>query len=458
MSLRFRLNLLITLLFALILILGAVLVIHNARRAVYEEIQSTANLTLQLIEVAFASASTEQQSEVQTRLVEQISHFERSRHLDIELRKSIGTASSPPRNTERPIRADAPRWFVHLVAPEPLEFKRTLSATGIPFTEIIVQANPSDEITEAWKEARGVLGLLLLFILLANGLVFFTIGRALQPIDAILKALDGIEQGDYRSRLPTFNLPELDGISQKFNHMAEVLQQSREENRYLTQHSLAIQEAERRHLARELHDELGQSISAIKAVAVSLNNPQNGTSAPTQDRAQAIISFSTHMYDVVSNMMRRLRPVVLDELGLVAALQDTIDDWNAHHEDVFCRFRTEGALNDLGEAINISIYRIIQESLTNIAKHAKATEVDITLKLADDMANGDHVESTKRVQLMIRDNGQGFELESTRPGLGLLGMRERAAALNGEFVLASSSGTGVALRVTIPLEPKTRGE
>ncbi|MCI0591080.1 MAG: histidine kinase, partial [Gammaproteobacteria bacterium] len=316
------------------------------------------------------------------------------------------------------------------------------------------------EITEAWEEARAVLGLLLLFTILANGLVFFTIGRALQPIDAILKALDRIERGDYRSRLPSFTLPELDVISQKFNDMAEVLQQSRKDNRYLTQRSLAIQEAERRHLAHELHDELGQSISAIKAVAVSLNRPEKRNSASMRDRAQAIISFSSHMYDVVRNMMRRLRPVVLDELGLVAALQDTIDDWNVHHEEVFCRFETAGALHDLGEAVNISIYRIVQESLTNIAKHSKASKVDIALELVDgahgtdSKTHRDNGGSLRRVELVIQDNGQGFHLHKTRPGLGLLGMRERAEALNGEFVLESSPGAGVALQVTIPIEAK----
>ncbi len=290
--------------------------------------------------------------------------------------------------------------------------------------------------------------LLLLFAVLANILVYVTLGRGLAPIDSILKGLDGIEQGDYRLRLPKFNLPELSRISDKFNHMAEVLQKSRVENQLLMQRSLAIQEDERRHLAQELHDELGQTITAIKAVAVSIENQPDMNKSSITNSAQTIVKFSNHMFDVANNMIRRLRPVALDELGLVVALQNMVDDWNERHEDLFCHFNFEGEFNDLEEKIKINLYRIVQESLTNIDKHAHATDVDIQL-INSRAANKGNI--TNQIYLTIQDDGVGFVLNRVTTGMGLLGMRERTEALEGEFTVQSAINEGVKLKVTIPI-------
>ena len=141
-----------------------------------------------------------------------------------------------------------------------------------------MRADPGDEIAESWDDARPLLLLVLGVSIIANGLLYVVIGRWLRPVERIVAAMDGIEQGDYRARLPAFELPELANVASKFNHMAEVLERSREQNRHLAQQTLAIQEGERRALAHELHDELGQSISAINAVAVSIAQASRGRS------------------------------------------------------------------------------------------------------------------------------------------------------------------------------------
>jgi two-component system sensor histidine kinase UhpB len=130
------------------------------------------------------------------------------------------------------------------------------------------------------------------------------IGRWLKPVERIVAAMDGIEQGDYRARLPAFELPELATVAGKFNRMAEVLERSREENRQLAQQSIAIQEAERRALAHELHDELGQSIAAINAVAASIE------AGAARSGAATIAEIGARMHAVVRGMLRRLRPVL----------------------------------------------------------------------------------------------------------------------------------------------------
>jgi len=443
MSLRFRLNMLITLLFALILLAASFYVINNARTSVKEEMQSVSKLTLQLIEIALMSNSTSNTFEIQQSVLENIANLESTRHLEIELYKTGNIGSMVPVRIIQTINAQAPDWFVRMVKPQPVEYRRVFRESLTAYTEILIRANPSDEITEVWNETRGVLGLLVLFAVLANVLVYISLGRGLAPIESILKGLDGIERGEYQRRLPRFKFPEFSRISEKFNNMAEVLQTSRDENRLLTQKSLAIQEDERRILAQELHDEFGQSITAIKAVLASIEQTKHQDSEALKNSARIIGTFSDRMYEVARRMMRQLRPAILDEFGLISALQDMIDDWNSRHEDVFCRFEFNGKFDELGEEVNISIYRVIQESLTNIIKHAQATDVTVCLeRVKNDPAY------TFGVKLLIKDNGIGFD-ETNHRGLGLLGMRERVEALKGSFAMKSATNEGVEILVSL---------
>ena len=447
MSLRFRLNMLITLLFALILLAGSFYVINNARTAVHDEMRSVARLTSQLIEIALLNAAGSSHHDIQKNVLDKIANLESTRHLEIELYKTGNLGNAIPVKILSTITADAPEWFVRLVKPSPVEYRRIFRTSETIYTEILIRANPSDEITEVWGETKGVLGLLILFAVLVNILVYISLGRGLAPIESILKGLDGIEQGEYQLRLPKFKFPELSRISEKFNNMAEVLQKSRDENRLLTQKTLAIQEDERRRLAQELHDEFGQSITAIKAVAASIGQAGHQDRELLQSRAGTIATFSDRMYEVARRMMRQLRPATLDEFGLISALQDMIDDWNTRHEEAFCHFEFKGKFDELGEAVIISIYRIVQESLTNIVKHAEASDVTVNLNRVE--RDEDHDELYKSgIQLLIEDNGTGFDV-STPWGLGLLGMRERIEALNGTFVMKSGINKGVEIIVTL---------
>lgn len=445
MSLRVRLNLLITMMFLLVLSAGAMLVIHYARRAVEEETRSTANLTLNLLEVALAGRPP-QVNPLEV-IFEHLARFEETRHLHIDLVRPDGTREIgyPPPSTSR--AAEAPDWFVRLVTPPPLRLTRNIATAESYGLQVVIEADPADEIGEAWKEARALLGLLVVFSLLANGLIFFTLGRWLKPIDSILMALDNIERGDYKSRLPSIGLPELQVIVEKFNQMAEVLERSRAQNRLLAQKSLAIQEQERRYLAHELHDELGQSVSAIKALAVSIGQ-RTADQPEIAQSTQTIVDTSQRIYDVVRGMMRRLRPVILDELGLVPALQNVVDEWNDRHEEAFCRLSVDGDLSGLTDEAKINVFRIVQEALTNIAKHARATQVEIVFRRAVLDMDG----MRKVLELVIADNGIGFDERRTTAGLGLLGMRERTEALNGRFELQTAPGTGMRIRIVLPME------
>jgi two-component system, NarL family, sensor histidine kinase UhpB len=431
MSLRVRLNLLLSVMFVTILVLGTVLVIGNARRAVLEETESTARLALQLLEVAYDAADSTGVAALQTRLRDQLGELESARHLQVllvegghELELTGGRA--PP--------VAAPQWFARLVEPGATELRRPFRGQGRAAAEIVVRADPGDEIAESWDDARPLLLLVLVVSIIANGLLYFVIGRWLKPVERIVAAMDGIEQGDYRARLPAFELPELATVAGKFNRMAEVLERSREENRHLAQQSIAIQEAERRALAHELHDELGQSIAAISAVAASIEGGAARSGAAT------IAEIGARMHAVVRGMLRRLRPVLLDEFGLTRALEDLVDGWNERHAEAFCRLVVRGGFDDLRDDSGISLYRVVQECLTNASKHSRATEVGVEL---DRTSSGGS-------RLVVTDNGAGFDAAVTRPGLGLLGMRERSEALGGTLKVEAAVGKGVRLTIELP--------
>ncbi len=446
MSLRFRLNVLISLMFVLMLCAGALLIIRNSQSAVAEETNSAAELTLGLMEVALNSMPGAQRRTQIRLLISRLEQVEQPRHSHVEFRGSDGVIL-PSRSVGHGKSADAPAWFVDLLAVQAQEFRRTIRVGEQALGELVVRADPAGEITEAWEETRTALSLLFVFTVLANVLVYISIGRALRPIDAILKGLENIELGDYRARLAEIQPAEFGRVSAAFNRMAEVLENSRKQNRELTQKSLAIQEEERRRLAQELHDEMGQAISAIKAVALSID--EHSRREHVIERLRTIATVSDEVYSNVRRMMQQLRPAILDELGLVSAMAQLIDDWNERHSDCFCRFIRDGDDPGIDGDLSISLYRVVQEALTNVAKHARATEVEVELKFV--------AMPQTFVDLSIQDNGEGVDPDQVSLGLGLLGIQERTAAMNGRFRMDGRPGKGLHIDIRVPLSSVKNG-
>lgn len=441
MSLNLRLNLAIFAPCVLVLLLGTVLIIANARKSVAQETEASAALLLQLLTAVTASGEAPTRQELYGALAAGFTELDNVRHVDIALLGGEAALLSQATHMASGPDTHAPSWFSRLVAPPPQEYRRRLSGPGLPYSEIAIRADGRDEIAEAWRESRVALGLLLLMAALVFGLVTFTVRRALAPVDQVLGALAVVERGEYSVRLPQFDLPEMRRLAQGFNRMTEVLEAQRRENRDLTKRSLSIQESERRHLARELHDELGQSVSAIKAIAVSIAR-QDDAEGGRRDRAEAIVAACNRIYDTVRAMMNRLRPAVVDELGLRLGLERIVDDWNTHHDDAFCRL-SMNCIDELDEEIRIGAYRIVQEGLTNVAKHAGPAEVDVWLSV--DERDGGRV-----LSLQMRDDGTGFDPAARPAGLGLAGMRERVESLGGEMRIDAAPGRGVDIHIAVP--------
>lgn len=434
MSLLLRLSVVVFGILLLSAAVGAYHLVANVTRAVSDEMNSSLELTTMLLRLQVDGVGGGQLGSI-VEWRERLAGLRNSRHLRLAL-AAPGASTSLGRATPERV-AGVPHWFVHMVAPRGHELVRTIPLGGEG--QVIVRADPADEIVEAWRETRLALAVLAGFGLVATALVHVVLRRALAPLAALSNALQRFEAGDYDVRLRPSGVPDIDRATESFNHMAGVLSVSRSEMARLAQEALAIREEERRHLAQELHDGLGQSISAIKALAVSIER-KSVAEGGTGTSAAMIANVSTGMYDQVRSMMARLRPPILDELGLVSALGSMIDDWNAHHEDVFCSFEHVGPVPALSADGAINVFRIVQEALTNVARHAQATTVSVRLR------------TERRACLLdIEDDGRGFDPPAVRRGLGLLGIDERVRAMGGTLSLATVPGRGTKFAIVIPL-------
>jgi two-component system sensor histidine kinase UhpB len=219
------------------------------------------------------------------------------------------------------------------------------------------------------------------------------------------------------------------------------------ENRQLAHEHLRIQESERKHLARELHDELGQYLNAIKLDALSLGEAGATDALAVARSAERITLAADHMYGVASDMIRRLRPAGLDELGLLAALENCVDQWRQRLPGTHFTLSFSGNLDQLGELQNLTVYRLIQEGLTNSYKHSGAAHIDIGLR-REAAAAGD------QLVLTLADDGKGFDAVATRAsrGFGLSGMRERVEVMGGELSVESVPGQGFAFEARWPAQ------
>lgn len=224
------------------------------------------------------------------------------------------------------------------------------------------------------------------------------------------------------------------------------------ENRLLTQSLFKVQEEERRHLARELHDELGQWLTAIFAEAKAIaNSVSQGSGIYTG--AQAISDSVGKMHDVVHDLLHQLRPALLDMLGLADSLRELKKQWCSHHPETSCELVLEGEFGGLSETVNITVYRIVQEALSNISSHAHASRAQVRLRREQD-----ETAATDTLWLSVEDNGRGYNPNQQFGGLGLLGMRERAIAAGGEFTSRSAPGHGTHIDIRLPLKQPEQGE
>ncbi|MGA3303126.1 MAG: histidine kinase [Methylovirgula sp.] len=362
----------------------------------------------------------------------------------VAYRSPAGAIQQRVCNGREPGETDAPRLFSAIYAAifKPgAEITQPILVHNQVKGEAIVGLDPQSLIAQSWQQTSGLLIVMGVTLAALCLLVYAALARALRPTRAIKAGLERLAANDLSARLPDFDLAELSAIGAVFNSLAEQLQTTLAERNELTRRLIAVQDDERRHLARELHDEFGQCLAAIGAVAAAAGQTAEKDCPALLPDCQSIARTSAHMMDMLRGTLIRLRPPDVDELGLAANLESLVAGWNNR-----CRGRTRFELEVLGNvdalpsSFGASLYRIAQEAITNAAKHAEATRVGLKLEMRE----------SEEIALSVEDNGKSTEADmAQKSGLGLTGMRERIAALGGRLAFETRAPSGLILHAVI---------
>jgi signal transduction histidine kinase len=372
--------------------------------------------------------------------------------------------------------AAPPAWFLALsagVLAGRADVERAVVYRGKTHGTLLVTTATEAMLASLWKDVSGMLGLTALLIAAICVLQYVAIGRALRPTRDILAGLDRLSQGDLSCRLPSFRLIELRRISEVFNALAENLDRTTRERTALAGKLVDQQERERSHLARELHDELAQTLSAISAAAASIRTTAEAECPALVSEAAQLSGLSMAMMKSLRATLQDLRPPEINDFGLAASLLSLAKSQERlAGGKLRIQLKVDDDLQDVPSTAASHIYRIVQEGLTNIGKHANASRASVAIDFRPETPD-QAMPGRRWLALTIEDdgcgrsdhgtavegegesNGKGAEKsERNEGGLGLIGMRERAAALGGQLDVVQLDH-GFRLQAMIPIGART---
>ena len=340
-----------------------------------------------------------------------------------------------------------------LAAPESFAaLYRALFRPGEPISKpIVIEGNPrgvaeasfdsATQIGQSWREASRLLSIMAVALAGLCVAVYAALARALRPTQAIRAGLQQLAANDLSARLPRFDLAELSAVSEVFNTLAQRLQATLTERNALTRKLIDAQDEERRRLARELHDEFGQSLTAIAAQAASAAHTAERECPPLLAECLNISRMTAGLMDTLRGALVRLRPPDVEELGLTLSLESLVASWNGF-EKGRTRFDIAviGKVDELPPGVCANLYRVAQEAITNAAKHAHARRVQL------------RIEATEAdIVLIVEDDGEAAPPgPAAKAGMGLLGMQERVVSLGGTLRFERPASGGARLVVSIP--------
>jgi two-component system sensor histidine kinase UhpB len=449
LSLRARLNMLLALVLTLGLAFNVARLMLEAAPRVQAEDQSVIRLAREFIETLVAGLN--ETPDPDARLNQIVQDLNRLRHVSITRQDHAieDTPLATDRANEDREPYSLPAWFVALVHPEKTAVNVPISING-KAGSLVITSHPNDEMTEIWD---GIVTQLQVGSAIAVALFLITmmvVSRALAPIQALSEAMTKLESGGYDTRVRPDGPPELAAICTKLNHLAAALGDAVEDKRRLAERVVSLQDVERKEIARELHDEFGPHLFALRAHASSLMRIAEARE-PNKDALQkhggAILEQVNALQQFNRRVLEKLRPVGLTELGLREALGALLRLWGESHPGVVIETAISPLLGKTGETADLTIYRTVQEALTNVFRHAGATSVNVTIEAVEQLS-GMERGSREWALVRVRDNGSGLSPDH-RLGLGLTGMRERILALGGTLTVASSDG-GVIVEALVP--------
>ncbi len=445
--LRHRLSLMFATLLLLWLAADIGRILANAGPRVQAEALSVSRLTQEFIETSLAGLRDAPKPE--EAVVTLVNSLQFLRHVRVGLGENALASAIA---TTSDSRVEAPPWFRALVHAPGGVTTIPVVINGRRLDSIIIVADPSDVVDEVWSQARSQVaagGALALAVIIATG-VF--VRRSLRPLGVAGAALARLGAGDFNARAQTSGSPEFVDICQRINRLAEALASLSAANRQLIERVLDAHDEERKAIAHELHDELGPHLFHLRANAALLaDRLGHGAGAGAAEAAVAIRDQVEALQRQNRRILANLRPAALEELGLAAALRALAEHWRRAEPEVALDLTAAAGIAGLGPRASLTVYRFVQEALTNAFRHSGAHHIEAKLSYEPPMlsvAPGDPALAGLRIRIV--DDGRGIGAE-TGAGMGLSGMRERVKALGGEFVYRASPEGGAIVEARFAL-------
>ena len=447
MSLRLSIHLIVGTLTVLFVLGLLALEVGNLRVSVNEEVVAANRVASQMLKRMAAL----QASEGAPAMLSFLKGVGRIRSTEITLVDAQGrTLYESPSSPYKPGR-DAPAWFERMITPAP-----SIQIYDFADARLRVRANASRAVLDAWDFlvpfSVGAVALLVAI----NVLVFWLVGRAVRPLQKVVDGLTQLQSGQFNVMLPPLPGTEAAAIGAAFNRLVSVLgeliaaegrvvraEQQLSDSRELTRWIDHRLEQERHLIARELHDELGQSVTAIRSLALSIMQRTKTCDFESVQAARLISEESSRLYDAMHGLIPRLTPLVLDSFGLGEALVDLVERTRKAHPAVQLSLHIEpGQLPPLTAEDALALYRAAQEGITNALRHGRARQLTLELHRGVD-----------QLTLTVEDDGEGLATDwKDRPGHhGLRWLAERVLGQGGRLVVENAASRGVRLTVALPL-------
>jgi two-component system, NarL family, sensor histidine kinase UhpB len=439
-SLRPQLILLTTFVLLLSLGVGGVLAYGYARGKVQTEMRAAIAVGERMARNAIDDAGLAADPDRQLRQL--VADFDGDRHLRASW---IGTTGAVIASSRLGKALDpAPEWLYRLLSGRAKTVRLSLPAALDDRGHIQIEADPHNEIAEAWDELELTLTILGIFCGLVLSLTSIALGYALRPLEKLSAAFARVGEGDYGQRVAERGPLELTRLCRGFNRMLDRLSGMEGHNRRLQEQLAAVQEEERADLARDLHDEVGPLLFAVGVDSAMIKRlAEREGRADIVSRSAAIGEATEQMQKHIRAMLGRLRPGVLLDVGLRQAVDNLLAFWRARQPDII--FSVSLAVVPTGPSVEKAAYLVIQEGLSNAIRHGRPNRIEI------EVARNGH-----DIVVGVRDDGRGLGAINHMPGHGLVGMDERIRALGGTLTVQDRIGGGVSILARLPEDQTVR--
>jgi len=380
------------------------------------------------------------------------------RHVRVRLQDAVGQpipdqAADRTEPAREDSRAPAPAWFARLIGPPIERHQVAVIVDGRTIGAVEIVSEPRDEIAEVWENSIALAAVAAATVLAILGLLYLVLGRVLDPLTALGTGLRGLVRRDYKVRLTRPKVLEFAAIIDRFNALAGALDDARTENLALNRRVITAQDDERRRTALELHDEVGPSLFGLKANVASIAKAALGLpGAPATtvaERVRDLTAIIDHLQGINRGMLNRLRPMALGHVPLREIIAELVRDRAREHPHIAFTHDVETLERSYDDTVDLTLYRCVQESLTNAIRHANAKSIDVRVAVAPSPPLGGEGAGCY-LELTVRDDGFGIAAGQAQ-GFGLRGMQERVQALGGEFAIETANGGGTCVRIVIPL-------